>query len=95
MNIQYIVKEPVLTEKAMASAKNSVYTFNVHKNATKPSIKKAIETIFGVVVSQVRVVTRIGHTKRVGKKGTTKRSQNQKIAFVTVKTGTISVFPTT
>ena len=48
-----VIIKPVLTEKSYADIANKKYTFVVAKNATKPEIKKAVESIFGVKVSKV------------------------------------------
>ena len=47
-----IVIKPILTEKSYNLMQEGKYTFEVAKNATKPEIKDAIETIFKVKVQR-------------------------------------------
>ena len=70
-----------------------MYTFEVDKQSNKNQIKHAVETIYGVKVASIRVVIRKGKIKRVGKKMTAKKATDSKLAMVTVKEGTISLFP--
>jgi large subunit ribosomal protein L23 len=58
-----VIVSPVITEKAtMASEVNKV-VFNVHKNATKPQIKAAVEKLFDVQVESVNTLVRKGKHK--------------------------------
>jgi large subunit ribosomal protein L23 len=58
-----VIISPVITEKAtMASEANKV-VFNVHKNATKPQIKAAVEKLFDVQVESVNTLVRKGKHK--------------------------------
>lgn len=49
-----IVKSPLITEKNTALSESGVYVFEVHIEATKPQIKKAVETGFDVKVQNIR-----------------------------------------
>lgn len=52
-----IIIEPVITEKALnLRDKYNKYVFIVHKKATKPQIKEAIEKIFKVKVRKVNTM---------------------------------------
>lgn len=93
MKINTILIAPVLTEKATTAAQKKVYTFEVDKQSNKNQIKHAVETIYGVKVASIRVVIRKGKIKRVGKKMTSKKATDNKLAMVTVKEGVISLFP--
>lgn len=64
---------PLVSEKSMAHASDSVYTFIVDSNTTKPQIAKVIRDVFGVDVTNVRTLNRKGKTKRY-KKTSGKRS---------------------
>jgi len=67
-----IIIRPVLSEKSFATIKQKMYTFEVHKDATKPQIKKAIEDIFKVKVEKVNTANYDGKPKRHGRhEGTT------------------------
>ena len=60
-----VIVAPVVTEKATAQQEaRNVYTFVVHKNASKPQIAYAVETAWDVVVEDVRTARYPGKTKR-------------------------------
>lgn len=66
-NDYQIIQKILLTEKAMAgteSVKRKKYVFKVHPSANKLEIKRAVENLFGVKVSQVNTSNRMGKTKR-------------------------------
>lgn len=56
MNPEDIILEPIFTEKAQLLKEKNEYCFKVHKDATKPEIKKAAEKLFNVKVKKVKVV---------------------------------------
>ncbi len=59
-----IIRAPVITEKAtMLGDKNQV-VFQVALEATKPEIKAAVESLFGVTVLGVNTLVQKGKTKR-------------------------------
>lgn len=61
-----IIRKPVITEKSMAAMAEKKYTFVVSIKANKSQIKKAVEEVFGVKVEDVKTLTTMGKTKRVG-----------------------------
>ena len=63
---QDIILAPVISEKSMDGTEVKKYTFKVLKDATKPEIANAIETIFGVEVKSVHTVIVPGKPKRRG-----------------------------
>jgi large subunit ribosomal protein L23 len=62
-----ILKEPQITEKATNLSKINQYTFKVAKNANKTEIKKAIEKLYGVEVTAVRIIKAHKKRRRLGK----------------------------
>ncbi|HUU27035.1 MAG TPA: 50S ribosomal protein L23 [archaeon] len=63
-----IVKRPLLTEKSDHLRENdNQYVFEVDPRANKLEIKHAVETLFGVKVTKVRLQNRIGKSKRMGR----------------------------
>jgi len=85
-----IIVRPVITEKAMKSAENNQVTFLVSLNATKPQIKKAIESVFGVEVKSVNTLRQAGKVKSFrGKMGV--RSDVKKAIITLAKGQTIDV----
>jgi len=64
--IQDIIIAPVITEASMDRIANKTYTFKVAKDATKPEIAKAVETMFGVKVDKVNTINMKRKAKRQG-----------------------------
>jgi large subunit ribosomal protein L23 len=90
---------PRVSEKSYAGVNNlNVYVFNVPLAANKLEIKKTIETLYSVAVTNVNIVNTVGKPKRTVKKsGRQIKGQRAgyKKAYVTVKKGqTIPVFAT-
>ena len=83
---------PVMTEKSSAAyQERREYTFEVDPNATKPAIRSAIESLFGVHVTGVWTSNVRGKTRRVGR--SIGRRPDWKKAIVTLREGdTIEVF---
>lgn len=68
MTPQEIIIRPVLTEKSSElEAVNNQYTFEVHRQANKIEIRKAVEMVFGVRVNKVRTMVMRGDLRRVGR----------------------------
>ena len=68
MTPQQIILRPVLTEKsAELEQDNNQYTFEVHRQANKIEIRKAVEIVFGVRVDKVRTMVMRGDLRRVGR----------------------------
>jgi len=63
---QDIILAPVISEKSMDGTEVKKYTFKVLKDATKPEIANAVETIFGVEVENVRTMIVPAKPKRRG-----------------------------
>jgi large subunit ribosomal protein L23 len=81
-----IIRAPRITEKgARLKEKNNVLTFEVKVNANKVQVKKAVEGIFKVKVSDVTTVKSGGKKKRVGTR--LGRTSDWKKAYVTLKPG--------
>lgn len=95
MKINNIIISPILTEKATKLANNKVYSFIVNRKATKGSVKEALESLYKVKTASIRIISRKGKVKRVGRKSIAKQMSDRKIALVEVREGTISLFPQT
>jgi large subunit ribosomal protein L23 len=63
-NINVIIK-PLITEKStyLQQTRNA-YAFKVHRDANKPQIKKAVEQLYNVKVTDVRTMNRKGKPRR-------------------------------
>ena len=80
-----IIRRPLITEKAMKGSEHNQVVFQVSLNATKPEIKKAVESVFGVKVKSVNTLRQMGKQKLFrGRKGV--RSETKK-AIVTLAEG--------
>ena len=85
------IVRPLVTEKSsVAYQERGEYHFEVHPDATKPSLKHAIEALFGVKVAGVWTSNQRGKTRRVGKSSGTR--PNWKKAIVTLREGKIDIF---
>ena len=63
-----VLVSPHVSEKsAMNAQNNNQYVFKVQKTATKVDIKKAVESLFEVKVSNVQTSIAKGKAKRFGK----------------------------
>ena len=80
-----LLKEPHVSEKATFLSENGKYVFKVYKNANKSEIKKAIASLYGVVVKDVNIIN-IKAKARIaqGKKG---EKSGYKKAIVTLEMG--------
>lgn len=86
MNAYDIIKRPRITEKAVWATNNcNAYTFEVHQDANKIEIRKAIETLFKVKVVKVRTQNVPGKLVRRGK--TAGESASWKKAIITLADG--------
>lgn len=80
-----VVRGPVVTEKTTRLSEHNQYAFRVARDATKPEIKAAVETLFSVKVSGVNTMNVKGKVKRF--KGRLGRRPDVKKAIVTLADG--------
>ena len=67
-DLYQVIRRPLITEKSTAAKETqNAVCFEVHRDATKPEIKKAVEGLFGVKVDAVRVLIVHGKVKRQGR----------------------------
>lgn len=84
--LMQVLVAPQISEKAtMLADKANQVVFLVAPNATKPEIKAAVETLFNVKVSAVRVANTKGKIKRFGR--LSGRRSNVRKAFVSLMPG--------
>ena len=69
MLTQYdVIKRPIVTEKAVTKKdEERSLCFEVHRDANKLQIKKAVEVLFKVKVEDVRTITTAGKLRRRGR----------------------------
>ena len=93
MNINDVIKKPIITEKSSSLLMNNVYTLEIDPRATKTDVKAAVELIFeksGAKVSKVNMLKVKPKPKRMGKyEGYTK---GYKKAIITLSQGSIPVY---
>ena len=90
MKFSHVLIKPILTEKANAQQeKLRRYAFKVSRKANKLEIKKAVESFYGVSVTDVHTsVVPAKNKVRSTKSGMIQgRKQSYKKAFVTVAEG--------
>ncbi|NYS26509.1 50S ribosomal protein L23 [Rhodobacteraceae bacterium 2376] len=80
-----VIRKPVITEKATMASEANAVVFEVSMDATKPKIKEAIESLFGVKVKAVNTLVTKGKTKRF--RGIAGRRKDVKKAYVTLEDG--------
>src|SRR3954452_1140610 len=73
-----VLLSPVISEKSYGLLDENKYTFVVRTDANKTQIKQAVESVFGVKVTNVNTLNRPGKRKRTrfgyGKRKDTKRA---------------------
>jgi large subunit ribosomal protein L23 len=89
MDARDVIVSPRITEKAMANALETQYTFIVHSEATKTQIRHAVEQLFKVNVTKVNTVNVAGKARtftrgRIRSEG---RRSDFKKAVVTLRKG--------
>jgi large subunit ribosomal protein L23 len=83
---QIIKRALVMTEKgAQMQEKENKYLFEVHRDANRIEIRKAVEALFRVNVTDVHTMVVRGRMRRMGR-GYAK-TQNWKKAIVSVREG--------
>jgi len=85
-NLYEVIRRPLITEKSnLLKETHRVVSFEVHRDATKPEIKRAVEALFSVKVDDVRVARVHGKVKRQGRN--VGRRPDWKKAYVVLKKG--------
>ncbi len=80
-----VIRRPIITEKATTASENNAVVVEVAIDANKPTIKAAVEALFGVKVKAVNTSITKGKVKRFrGSLGTRK---DVKKAYVTLVEG--------
>ena len=86
MDIYYVIKKPIITEKsAIARDEENKYFFEVDRRANKIEIAKAVEKLFKVKVLNVRTMNMRGKKRRMGK--TVGKKSDWRKAIVTIASG--------
>ena len=90
-----IIIAPVISEKSYDQLEENVYVFKVNTSASKPEIRRAVETIFEVTVTKVNTLHRKGKVRRNRRSNTVGKRADTKRAIVTLAEGdSIKIFET-
>lgn len=93
MIISDVLIKPVLTEKATNMVKDQVYAFEVNPKSNKNQVKTVLEQLYKVKVGEVKILTRKGKERKVGRRMQVKKLSDRKIAYVKLLEGKIDIFP--
>ena len=80
-----VIREPIITEKTTMASENGAVVFEVAIDSNKPSIKEAVENLFGVKVKAVNTTITKGKSKRF--RGMLGKRRDVKKAYVTLEEG--------
>ena len=80
-----VILAPVITEKSTQVSEFNQVIFKVARAASKPEIKKAVESLFGVKVKAVNTLVRKGKKKAF--RGIPALQSDTKRAIVTLEEG--------
>ena len=86
-NPRDIIIRPVVSEKSYTAFDGNVYTFIVASDANKIEIRKAVETIFNVRVTNVNTINRKGKRKRNRRSGAWSSRPDERRAIVSLADG--------
>ena len=68
MRTQEIIRRPLITEKSTAQREDkNIIAFEVHRDANKIEVKRAVEAQFKVKVAEVRISRVHGKMRRQGR----------------------------
>ncbi len=80
-----VIRRPIVTEKSTMASEANAVVFEVAIDASKPLIKEAVESLFGVKVKAVNTSVLKGKAKVF--RGTKGRRKDVKKAYVTLEEG--------
>lgn len=80
-----VIRKPIITEKSTLASEHGAVVFEVAIDSTKPQIKDAVESLFGVKVKAVNTSITKGKVKRF--RGQPGRRKDVKKAYVTLEEG--------
>ncbi|AWX42699.1 50S ribosomal protein L23 [Metamycoplasma cloacale] len=84
MNVNEVIKYPILTEKSEISrSTNNVYTFAVDRRCNKIEVKKAVEYIFDVKVEKVNIMNYDKKPAKLGRYQGFKNAVKKAVVYLT------------
>lgn len=94
MHVYEVIKRPVITEKSqyLAEAHNQ-YVFEVDRRANKAQVKQAVEKIYGVRVTAVRIMNMPAKAaRRWGRRRVVRRPMWKKAVVTLAEGNEIAIF---
>jgi len=85
MNAYEVLRRPVITEKSTFLGERGQYIFEVHRDANKIDVRRAVEEVFKVHVRAVNIINVAGKMRRFGR--SQGRSPSWKKAMVALQAG--------
>ncbi len=86
VNVTTVLRRPIVTEKTVAQSDK--YTFEVHNDATKGDVKKAVKMFYGVDVKNVNMGRVAPKTRMMNKGKSIQKRKLLKKATITLEKGT-------
>jgi len=86
-NLDSVIINPRITEKAVGKSEQNVYTFVVRRDATKYDVFDAVKALFGVTPIKVNIVNKSPRQFASRSKGRTITEKGMKKAYVYLKKG--------
>ncbi len=87
MKINFVLKQPMITEKGTLFGAQGGYLFRVARQARKEEIKKAVEKFFKVKVVNVKTMNIVGKKRRALRTRKQSKQADWKKALVFLKEG--------
>jgi len=87
MDINFVLKQPMITEKGSTFGVAGGYLFQVDRQARKEEIKRAVEKFFKVEVIGVKTMNVVGKKRRTLRTKKQTKGANWKKALVFLKEG--------
>ncbi len=87
MDINFVLKQPMITEKGTLFGAQGGYLFQVGRQARKEEIKEAVEKFFKVKVITVKTMNVVGKKRRALRTRKQTKGGNWKKALVFLKEG--------
>jgi len=92
MNINDVIKYPILTEKTYKQMSEGVYTFAVDRRSNKVQVRKTVEFIFGVKVVKVNIFNVPKKEAKLGRSRGFTNAYKRAIVYLSEE-DTINIFP--
>lgn len=86
-NLSGVILNPRITEKAVALSEQNVYTFEVHKDASKYDVSEAVKSFFNVTPVKVNIVNKKPRKYNSRTRGRVVSEKGMKKAYVYLKQG--------